>query len=216
METFKDLSSDSPVSSPREVDSMSFKDKVDRWNLDNEEDLKSPTTSQDVDIDEGNSLDELDEAEQLPGVLGYRKLIEESWAYRWLLSQLRCKTALSTTSPNIKQAIRDSILRALPKPPEMSRTGHTELIKSTYEVHWDILVFLERQQYKEELAYAVENAITLTGDVENTQAETCIGYLEQTWPLTGEYLIQVLKRVVQAAEGTHHTCERTLFIPMNL
>lgn len=45
-------------------------------------------------------------------------------------------------------------------------------------------------------AMAVERAITLTGSARDAQALTCVQYLSQTWPLAGEYTMQVVKDVI--------------------
>ncbi|KAF2186242.1 hypothetical protein K469DRAFT_687236 [Zopfia rhizophila CBS 207.26] len=208
-ENFKNLglaSCDSPVSSPRATGGMSYLDKVGAWAISNLDEMEAPAVPEGLDNNNGSNFGEIDdEEEHLPEILIYRRLIEDSGAYMWLLAQLRRKSMLSSPGLDIKGAIRKDILGVLPGTPRISRTRPPELIRAVYNVQWDLHGFLKGQQYKEEPEHALENAITLTGSVEETQAETCIGYLEQTWPVMGECLVRVLKRAIQSVERVRHT-----------
>lgn len=211
-DSFKQLSLetiDSPSSSPRPADGMAFLEKMALWASMNENNTESTTAQANPEIEGLEDDDEVevedDEDEPMPELRLYRKIIEESAAYRWLLGQIQRKTILNTTECDIRQYLRKSILDVLPARPAISRRNPMELIQVRYEVHTDFVGFLKKQQYEEELSYALENAVIITGSKEVAQAETCIGYLRQTWPVTGESLLQILKAAVDSNEKAVHT-----------
>jgi hypothetical protein len=208
-ENFKNLDSeniDSPVSSPSVTDGMSYLEKISAWAIDDPAEMEAPGIPEELEIDRGSDFGDLDHEEELmPEIMIYRRLIEDSGAYMWLRAQLSSRTPLSISGIDIRGKIRNDILGALPEAPRISRTRRQPLITAVYNVQWDLLGFLKEQQYKEEHGYAFENAITLTGGEGEMQAETCMGYMQQTWPLMGECLIRILKHAIQSAEGTQHT-----------
>jgi hypothetical protein len=196
---------DSPASSPRTIDGINFLEKVDAWMIGDPEEGNPSTILDDFKRDIDSSFGGVDVEEVLPEISTYRKLIEQSRAYMWLLAQLRRKTRLSTPGIDVRMALRKSVLGCLSEPPGISRRGFTELISAVYDVHWDVLEFLNGQLYKEP-EHGLENVVTLTGSADQAQAETCIRYVEQIWPSMGRCLLRALKCAVQAAEGTLHTC----------
>lgn len=48
---------------------------------------------------------------------------------------------------------------------------------------------------------AMEEAITLTGSLIDAQALPCIEYLRQTWPLSGEYILRLLQKLMDSGYG---------------
>lgn len=192
---------------------MGFNEKVINWKLSGADATDRPSGSTDIhdgDITEDGGEEEGEE-EELPEISAYRKLIKESGAYSWLLSQLRCKILLSTPEPNIGANIRDVIFSASPLPQRISRRRAPETYQASFTLDWEPLAFLDEQQYKGERDHVFETAITLTGSVEDSQALTCGDYLKQTWPLVGEYTLRMLKCVVQSGPGVRNTCKPRLY-----
>ncbi|KAF1949824.1 hypothetical protein CC80DRAFT_428143 [Byssothecium circinans] len=201
---------------------MDFQEKVGLWNFQSEdkvydkldEVLDDGNVQRDVHISEDNNLDNLDNLESLddddellPHTALYRRLIEESGAFKWLLAQLQNAVHLFTPWPrNIKQEIRKGIQSQLPSQFKFSRSDLTQVIKAEYNVVLDLVGFLVEQEYTGDLGDAFGNVITITGNDKYAQTETCMNYLCQTWPLLGQCLVHVLKCAVRSTKGLLHTC----------
>lgn len=72
-------------------------------------------------------------------------------------------------------------------------------------IDWDPISFLREQQYQGSLHETIEKVITLTGSTKNAQALTTLEYLRQTWPTTGEHILQLVKDVLREPQGQKHT-----------
>lgn len=92
--------------------------------------------------------------------------------------------------------IRNAILDALPSSPKISRRKPAETFNVSFMVSWDPVAFLREEEYTEKPEDAIERAITLTGSTVSAQALTCGGYLRQTWPSTGEHILDLIKSLV--------------------
>ncbi|RYO94041.1 hypothetical protein DL766_004096 [Monosporascus sp. MC13-8B] len=142
-----------------------------------------------------------------PRLLAYRDFIFNTEAYEWLLTRLRREFRLAPTKPNVMETIRQRITHSLPSTHRVSRKTPSEVYKTMFELDWDPLSFLEKQQYEAEPLDAVERVITLTGSCQDAQALTCAQYMSQTWPLMGELTMQLVKDVLGSGPGDQHTCD---------
>jgi hypothetical protein len=70
-----------------------------------------------------------------------------------------------------------------------------------YTLDWDLLSFLEDQEYSESNAEALPLVITLTGSREAAQALTCAQYLHQTWPSSAGKMLQLLQALLRIRPG---------------
>lgn len=146
--------------------------------------------------------DEEPEGANIPANLQqYRDFIVGNPAYTWLLARLERELLLTPAEPNHMQAISDTILNRLSHGAFriLSRAKGPHLCDMTFIVDWNPLVFLQEQEYDEE---AFERAITLTGTGSDAQALTTAQYLSQTWPLVGEEMLSILKRIVRCESGS--------------
>ncbi|KAI1213921.1 uncharacterized protein F4807DRAFT_409721 [Annulohypoxylon truncatum] len=137
------------------------------------------------------------EAFSLPGLDEYKRLIFENPAYRWLLGRLQGEAALSNTEPQILNEIRSKIRQALLPIREGGRRWYPTRTKITYTLRWDILGFLDAQEYNLSAADAIAKAITLTGHHTDAQALSCRDYMTQTWPHTGCKTLEFLQEVLR-------------------
>jgi hypothetical protein len=147
-----------------------------------------------------------------PELLAYRDFIFQNPAYEWLLASLRRELLLAPAEPNSMEAIRREIIYSLPTSHRVSSKQPAEAYKITFQVGWDPLAFVKKQEYREEPAEAVGIAITLTGSAKDAQALTCAQYLCQTWPFAGEQTVRLVKDVVRSGPSHRHTCK---FLGMN-
>lgn len=78
-----------------------------------------------------------------------------------------------------------------------------------FNIDWDLSAFLKDQEYEERTGdEAISTAITITGFPNCAQATTTIEYLDQTWPATGRWILQVLREMaVTLREATIQNSE---------
>jgi hypothetical protein len=71
----------------------------------------------------------------------------------------------------------------------------SEPVTITCHARWEVLACC-----KEELdaRYNLDEVVTFTGSPSNAQAASCIGYMQQTWPRTGEAMMKAFQRAISA------------------
>lgn len=136
----------------------------------------------------------------------HRSLISASAAYRWLLVTLRRESLLELKCSKMED-IRQTILSSLKASQKISRSRPAEAFHTTFLINWDPIAFLKEQLYEENLEDAIDKVITLTGSAKNAQALTTLQYLRQTWPVTGEHVLQLVKNVLRGPRGENYTGE---------
>lgn len=135
----------------------------------------------------------------------HRDLINSSPAYHWLLVTLRRGSLLEVGCS--MEDIRQTILSSLKASQKISRSRSAEAFRTTFLINWDPIAFLKEQLYEESLEEAIDKVITLTGSAKNAQALTTLQYLRQTWPITGECVLQLVKNVLRGPRGEKCTGE---------
>jgi hypothetical protein len=134
----------------------------------------------------------------------YGKIVVQAPAYQWLIASLKREYQLTCAEPNIMEAIRQEIIRYLPPPRKISRSRPAEAYRVTFQVSWDSLAFLSEQGHKEDPDKVIETVVALTGSNGDAQAQTCIEYLCQTWPQTGEHVMNLIKIVMRKSDKQHY------------
>jgi hypothetical protein len=164
----------------------------------NVDDLVVPDDYEDKKRDKGKENGEETTPAQF---LAYKNFIFKTPAYEWLLSRLLREFLLVPAEPNHMDFIRQEIVKALPPSRRVSRKTSADVYTMLFEMEWDPLAFTEDQAYKGQPHEAVEIAITLTGSAKDAQALTCAQYLRQTWPSTGESIMQLVQDVIRSGSG---------------
>ncbi|KAJ2974973.1 hypothetical protein NUW58_g8490 [Xylaria curta] len=136
--------------------------------------------------------------------LDYQEFVFSTEAYKWLLSRLWREFRLVPTEPNAIQVIRDKIMSSLPSAHKISRKLSSRSCRARFELDWDVLEFFKTQGYLNRPDEVFEGVITLTGSCRDAQAATCAQYIHQTWPLTGEMIVQLIKGVLRNGEDHSH------------
>jgi hypothetical protein len=182
---------------------MVLPDKMEMWHRN----LEDPS---DKDI-ESRSIphlgDETVEEPSMPNLQAYREAIFKSDAYRWLTVTLRRDFLLSPGNPDWMGIIAREIVHALPSSPKVSRKKSSETFHVAFEMELDLPAFLMEQGYPTRAEESILTALTITGSNTDAQALPCAQYILQTWPVTGEAFIKVLKHVVsnlRVGDGTSY------------
>ena len=149
-----------------------------------------------LDGQEGEEREEPCEKE-LPHLETYRKLIQATPTYAWLLSGIRKECILYTPGRGISTEIKNAILEAFPVYARVSRRSSTETLSVLFRIHWDPIYHIDKECYGDS-AYeeSIERALTFTGSGNDLQAASCGTYMRQTWPSTGEAILQLLRGLV--------------------
>lgn len=186
------------------LDNLDDLDELELYNVPGNQDIEEDVLQEDhpdQDEEEDGETNAFD-------LSAHRDLISASPAYRWLLVTLRRESLLAVEfSNNAMEDIRQTILSSLKVSQKISRSRSAEAFRATFLINWDPIAFLKEQLYGEDLGEAIEKVITLTGSAKNAQALTTLQYLRQTWPITGEYILQLVKGVLKEPRGQKYTGE---------
>ncbi|KAI9663001.1 MAG: hypothetical protein M1821_008048 [Bathelium mastoideum] len=186
---------------------MSFLDKFENWNVSEAVDGLERGESSDSKSEElvepkvENDYSEFNEPvePQEQDTQLYQKLTVGTPAHQWLIANLRKELSLKAAYPDVKQQVADAIrekVRAIPKFRHLSRHRVPEPCHATFVIYWDLLGFLQEQEYEYQLGDSLQAAVVLIGDATNGQACTCAQYVRQTWPITGQCTIKLLSDLV--------------------
>lgn len=206
----------------RTLDDMLLDEIFDRWQVDpvtDDPDIDPtlqtlPDTQQYFD-DEGDDVDgdgDGDKSREDDSQLSmYRSIITNSTAFQWLVRRVHRETSLTASEANKMHAIATQIRQALYSQRQnrliSSRKG-PPTCSMVLKSDWDPLAFIARQEYAEEPGDAIEEAIVLVQGVnEDTEAMPCAEYLSRTWPLFGEYFMELVRHVVLSEPGLRYSSQ---------
>ncbi|OAR01627.1 hypothetical protein LLEC1_03282 [Akanthomyces lecanii] len=82
---------------------------------------------------------------------------------------------------------------------------HHKIRQAYFDIDWDPRSFVQVQQYDANPHEAICSAITLTGLAEDAQALTSSQYLSQTWPSTGNFMMQMIQEVLRGESGKRYS-----------
>lgn len=148
------------------------------------------------DIEEGD--DDLS-----PELAEFRRVVETSSAYSWLLQKLEHELRYAVSGnrhiDKIAKAIfsRDGFRRVTRKSPPLR-------CNVTYIVDWNPLDFIESQCYEELPNVVIANALTLTGSPTEAEALTSGDYIRRTWPQSGAQFLSFLQSLLGTERETQH------------
>ncbi|KAJ5363917.1 uncharacterized protein N7496_009630 [Penicillium cataractarum] len=135
----------------------------------------------------------------MPGLQKYRECVLEDPAYDWLIGDIQRLCLLEPSSPDTMAEIGSAILQGvLPPQLRFSRRESVPSYKMTYSLDWDLVSFLEDQEYNKDNAEALPLVITLTGSRGAAQALTCAEYLRQTWPSSADEMVKLLQGLLNS------------------
>ncbi|KAJ0425969.1 hypothetical protein BJY00DRAFT_324414 [Aspergillus carlsbadensis] len=154
-----------------------------------------------VDEEDATPVDDEELARRLPKLGAYRESILAAPAYRWLISDIERQLRLSSSSPSGSETIQREIFQAFPQVRHLSRSSPPRRSKIMYKMPWDPIAFCKDQEYSEEAPDALAWAITLTGSTSVAQALTSSQYLRQTWPSSGQDILELIQELLRGTPG---------------
>lgn len=174
------------------TDKMSLEELMQRWTGCAEDETQVPTVPileiEDFPPEQSNDApQELDK---------YAHLISITTSYQWLVATLRNKLLLTTASTDVKQRIRAEVLSLLPKPGLIQRAAMTPPVEAIFEMD----LMLNPADFAPG-SIELSSVLTVTGSALDAQALTCGEYVQQTWPVTGIFMLQLLDDVLTLGPG---------------
>ncbi|KAM0351145.1 hypothetical protein ACHAPU_002929 [Fusarium lateritium] len=133
----------------------------------------------------------------------YKKFIQGSGAYKWLLVKIKQYSRLACEGPSIMDEIGATIRDKLTTQEmlrKMSRTRAPVSVEMNYSVDWDLAGSMRSRGASSPLSMALPNMLSLTGTWDKAQAMTVREYMDQNWPQSGGALVAVLQSVLSALE----------------
>jgi hypothetical protein len=134
---------------------------------------------------------------QLPGLETYRQIVKQTRAYHWLLWRIIIADEQQCPGPfKAQEAIQECVLKGLSLPKQFSRVKSPR-VSVEYRILWDPFAFHYEQQYSCTVEQMLEQAVTITGHLNDIQATTCIRYVDQTWGELGVRVLEVLQQTIR-------------------
>ncbi|KAG7426624.1 Vegetative incompatibility protein HET-E-1 [Fusarium oxysporum f. sp. raphani] len=125
-------------------------------------------------------------------MLQYRKFIQGSKAYEWLLTKICQQSRLSCEEPNLMDSvgstIRNELKERIPRH-KMSRRKASIWFEMTYSLTLDLIGIMKKSGISGSCAKALPNILCLTGNWNEAQATTVSEYMNQTWPQSGMSMV---------------------------
>ncbi|KAF5985426.1 nucleoside phosphorylase [Fusarium bulbicola] len=125
-------------------------------------------------------------------------------SYSWLLTQLQRDMDSVLEEPTAIQLIRDQVLCSVPSPHRISRSVSPHTCTVVFELDWNILEFFYSQEYSTPPHEVLPEVITVTGSSSDAQASNCAQFLKQTWPVTGDIILQLIRDLLRLERGHRH------------
>ncbi|KAF5249308.1 hypothetical protein FANTH_5389 [Fusarium anthophilum] len=134
----------------------------------------------------------------------YRRFIQGSEAYRWLLTKISQQSRLSCEEPSlmdrIGNTIRNKLKESIPHH-RMSRKKESLGFEMTYSLALDVIGMMKRSGISSSFGKALPNILCFTGKWDEAQATSVAEYMDQTWPHSGGGIISLLQDLLSDQES---------------
>jgi hypothetical protein len=139
-------------------------------------------------------------------------VLRKSEAYAWLISAVQRNRKMNSNLPCRMKTHREWLLGMLERMTHQEQTKHQkisrrrkpDLFTVKYELSWDLIGFLQEQEYVDNSLHSIiGRVITLTGNEHFVQALPCKAYMEQMWPSTSVQFLQLLEHLVEIPAEPH-------------
>ena len=136
------------------------------------------------------------------------KILVMSQHFKQLADKIRTALLLTPRDGSVADQINKQILASLTKSPAV-KDSH-ELSYARFHILWDPAAFLREQNCEDGLYEDLGKVIVIVGTATDAQATTCREYMQQTWPLTGLELLNVLQDLLYHDYGARFNCGQTI------
>jgi hypothetical protein len=146
----------------------------------------------------------------LPRLDDYKVFIESSESYRWLISRLWQHGQLSYEGRDTKSEIGNSLrekLRSQESGRKMSHRRPLSKVLAEFVLQWHPESLGEDQRQDHAFSTTLEEILCLTGSWHEAQAMTIADYMRQTWPATGEAVIDLFRQLMAISDDETCVCE---------
>ncbi|KAF2230905.1 hypothetical protein EV356DRAFT_579648 [Viridothelium virens] len=128
----------------------------------------------------------------------FNGLISDRVANQWLLKNLHKEILMAPADPDLVGDLRCRIFEFI-SGGDASNISYISAARTSlgFRLDWHLLAFVQEQNYPGLPHEAIGKAITLTGSVDDAQALTCEQYMQQTWPSSGQYVLSLVKDIMQ-------------------
>lgn len=99
------------------------------------------------------------------------------------------------------QGIQDNIMSSLLPAYDCNNEIASQNYAVSFELESNLLSFSETHDPEEQPGKGFKTAFTLTGSDLEVQGATCSNYMQQTWPITGETIIELVKGALCIQQG---------------
>ncbi|KAL3482183.1 hypothetical protein BJX99DRAFT_252899 [Aspergillus californicus] len=132
----------------------------------------------------------------------YEKFIRESDAYQWLLLKLRQHGQLPLSEFTSVSEIGTMVWKSLrvQKPLHRISRRRGSLVAMEFQLDWTPMSYLNDIAFASSDSFP-ERVLCLTGTQSEAQATTVIEYLRQTWPVSGEHTIRIIRQLISLPRG---------------
>jgi hypothetical protein len=132
-------------------------------------------------------------------------------SFSWLLKAVQSRSQLDYATADVLDSIKTFASSCLN---EYRGNRALRSQKAVMRMAWDPRAFLEQQGYE-----GIDNlrtAITISGSAAEAQLLSCESYVKQTWPLTGETVLEALTAATELEAEPDTPVTRTLFDGLQL
>ena len=167
---------------------MTYDEKVLQWWTTDPEDCEVMSTWEQT-LDE-NTFTQVEDLDMLR-----IDSVTNTASFNWFLSSVRSRYRLDYSVADIPTSIRSSVAASMPR-----YRGNRALQRQqiTLQMDWNPKLFAEQQGFPG--VHSLPSALVITGSALKSQLSTCRNYLKETWPTTGE---AVLEGLVELATATN-------------
>ncbi|KAL3457981.1 hypothetical protein BJX64DRAFT_280222 [Aspergillus heterothallicus] len=177
---------------------MSLLEKMSQWMLLSQEAEFSVPTIPHLVYPSHHSEPDSEGHPELPAIRTYTDMIRSATSYSKLLVDLRRDITMQLSNPDIMAEVHSQVIAMLPQSRRISRQGPPETFCMSFNVDWDPLAFIQKQEYKAAPKTVIRDAIVVTGGAITAQAMTCVEYMRQTWPSIGEQVLDLIQNSLEA------------------
>ncbi|TGJ85345.1 hypothetical protein E0Z10_g3386 [Xylaria hypoxylon] len=135
--------------------------------------------------------------------------LDQTWLFRFVEALLRdagldvlsnetfqrVDAMMAHETPDAMRNIRYGALRYLPSSHQSHWQDSSPTSSVGFHVDWDPLDYISKQYDVTPWDFP-GTALTLTGSFTDAQSATCMEYMKQTWPSSGEHTVALLKKVI--------------------